>query len=124
MAANTPEEVNPQLIDALNRHDVDACVELYEPDAAFVTEEGTVVGHDAIRTVMEAFISTKPSITMEPREVVRSGDVAMTRGAWKLTGTGPDGDTIEMGGRSVEIVREQADGTWRFVVDDPTGRDD
>ena len=124
MAARTPEEVNPQLIDAINRGDVDAALELYEPGAAFVTEEGVVVGHDAIRPVMEAFIATKPSLTMEPKEVVRSGDVAITRGTWKLVGTGPDGDAIEMNGRSVEVVREQADGTWRFLIDDPNGRED
>jgi uncharacterized protein (TIGR02246 family) len=124
MAASSPEEVNPTLIDALNRGDVDACVELYESDAAFVTQEGTVFGHDAIRAVMEAFISMKPSLTMECIEPVRSGDTALTRGTWKLTGTGPEGEPIEMGGRSAEIVRLQADGTWRFVVDDPNGRDD
>ena len=124
MAARTPEEVNPQLIDAINRGDVDAALELYEPGAAFVTEEGVVVGHDAIRPVMEAFVSTKPSLTMEPKEVVRSGDVAITRGTWKLVGTGPDGEAVEMSGRSVEVVREQADGTWRFLIDDPNGRED
>ena len=124
MAARTPEEVNPQLIDAINRGDVDAALELYEPGAAFVTEEGVVVGQDAIRPVMEAFVATKPSLTMEPKEVVRSGDVAITRGTWKLVGTGPDGDAIEMSGRSVEVVREQADGTWRFLIDDPNGRED
>ena len=124
MAARTPEEVNPQLIDAINRGDVDAALELYEPGAAFVTEEGVVVGHDAIRPVMEAFVATKPSLTMEPKEVVRSGDVAITRGTWKLVGTGPDGESIEMSGRSVEVVREQADGTWRFLIDDPNGRED
>ena len=124
MAAQTPEEVNPQLIDAINRGDVEGALELYEPEAAFVTEDGVVVGHDAIRPVMEAFISTKPSLTMEPKEVVVSGDVAVTRGNWKLVGTGPDGEALEMGGRSLEVVRRQADGTWRFIIDDPNGRDD
>ena len=124
MAAQTPEEVNPQLIDAINRGDLEGALALYEPDAAFVTEEGTVVGHAAIRPVMEAFIATKPQLTMEPKEVVQTGDIAVTRGTWKLAGTGPDGKPIEMGGRSVEVVRRQADGTWRFVIDDPNGRED
>jgi uncharacterized protein (TIGR02246 family) len=121
MAAQTPQEVNPQLIDAINRGDVEGALALYEPDAAFVTDEGTVVGHDAIRPVMEAFISTKPQLTMEPKEVVQTGDIAMTRGTWKLVGTDPDGKPLEMGGRSVEVVRRQADGSWRFAIDDPNG---
>ena len=121
MAAQTPQEVNSQLIDAINRGDVEGALALYEPEAAFVTDEGTVVGHDAIRPVMEAFISTKPQLTMEPKEVVQTGDIAVTRGTWKLVGTDPDGKPLEMGGRSVEVVRRQADGSWRFVIDDPNG---
>lgn len=123
MAARTPEEVNPQLIDAINRGDVEAALALYEPDATFVTEEGSVSGHEAIRPVMEAFIATRPELTMEPKEVVRNGELAMTRGTWKLAGTDPDGNPIEMGGRSVEVVRRQSDGSWKFVIDDPNGAD-
>lgn len=124
MPAKTPEEVNPQLIDAINRKDVEAALALYEPDAAFVTAEGTVTGLDAIRQVMEAFIATQPRLTMEPKETVRTGDIAVTRGTWKLAGIGPDGEAIEMSGRSVEVVRQQADGTWRFVIDAPNGAED
>lgn len=124
MAARTPEEVNPQLIEAINRGDVDGALALYEPDAAFVTEEGTVVGHAAIRQVMEAFIATKGQITLEPKEVVRTGDIAVTRGSWKLVGKDPEGGPLEMTGRSVEVVRQQADGNWLFAIDDPNGRED
>ena len=124
MAAQSPEEVNVQLIDAINRGDLEAAVALYEPEAAFVTEEGTVTGTDAIRSVMEAFIATKPNLTMQPKETIRTGDVAVTRGTWKLAGTGPDGKPIEMSGRSVELVRQQADGTWLFAIDAPNGAED
>lgn len=121
MPAMTPEEVNPQLIDALNRRDLEGALALYEADAAFETDEGTIVGIDAIRPVMEAFIATKPQLTMEPKEIIRTGDIAVTRGTWKLVGTGPDGSALEMGGRSIEVVRKQADGTWRFAIDSPNG---
>ena len=123
MAARTPQEVNPQLIDAINRGDLEAALAMYEADATFVTEEGPVSGLDAIRGVMEAFIATKPHITMEPKEIAICGDIAMTRGTWKLAGTGPDGAPLEMGGNSVEVVRRQSDGTWRFAIDDPNGAD-
>lgn len=121
MPAMNPEEVNPQLIDALNRRDLEGALALYEPDAAFETDEGTVVGLDAIREVMKAFIATEPQLTMEPKEIIRTGDIAVTRGTWKLVGKGPDGGALEMNGRSVEVVRRQADGTWRFAIDSPNG---
>ena len=124
MAAHSPDDVNPQLIDAINRGDLDTALSLYETDAAFITEDGTAIGHEAIRPALEAFIATKPSLSFEPLETVRTGDIAVTRGNWKLAGTGPDGAALEMAGRSFEVVRQQADGTWRFAIDAPNGRDD
>jgi len=35
---------------------------------------------------------------------------------------GPDGAIIEQRGKAVEVVRRQADGTWRFAIDDPFAR--
>ena len=32
-----------------------------------------------------------------------------------------NGNTVEMEGNGVEIVRRQADGTWKFIIDNPWG---
>ena len=123
MPAKTPDEVNKLLIESINNGDVDSALALYEESAAFVTAEGTAIGHDAIRGVLEAFVATKPNLTMEPKETVATGDVAITRGVWNLDGTGPDGEPIKMSGRSMEVVRRQADGNWLFAIDHPNGAD-
>ena len=34
----------------------------------------------------------------------------------------PDGKTVEMTGKAVEVVCRQADGSWKFAVDDPFSR--
>ena len=124
MTAQTPTQVNDRLIEAINNGDVESALAMYEADAAFVTAEGTVTGTDAIRKVMESFIALKPKITMVAKEAVQTGDIAITGGTWSLTGTGPDGAALEMGGRSVEVVRRQADGTWLFAIDAPSGAED
>ena len=47
-----------------------------------------------------------------------------------LVGTGaspaltPDGKSVTMTGRSAEVVRRQADGTWKFMIDNPRGGQD
>ncbi len=53
--------------------------------------------------------------------VVRIGDLALLRGRWTLTGTGPDGKPVAMSGDNVEIARKQPNGTWLFVIDHPFG---
>ena len=40
--------------------------------------------------------------------------------AYTITGTGPDGKRISSSARGTEGVRCQADGTRRFVIDNPT----
>jgi ketosteroid isomerase-like protein len=55
--------------------------------------------------------------------VIHGPGVALLRGQWKLTGTGPDGQPVTMIGQSVEVARQQPTGEWRFAVDHPFGAD-
>jgi ketosteroid isomerase-like protein len=64
----------------------------------------------------------KPRIVMQVTRVVSGGgDIAMLYNDFRATVTGPDGP-VEITGRAIEIVRRQADGSWRFVIDDPYAR--
>jgi ketosteroid isomerase-like protein len=38
---------------------------------------------------------------------------------WTLKGIGPDGSAVEMEMQGTEIVRKQADGSWKFIIDNP-----
>ena len=52
--------------------------------------------------------------------VIENGDLALVYGDWSLTGgTDPDGNPVNMEGRSTEIMRRQSDGSWLDVIDDP-----
>src|SRR3712207_8596526 len=50
-------------------------------------------------------------------KVFRAGDIALVFADWSLTGTGPEGETISMSGQSSDVVRQQPDGIWLFVID-------
>ncbi len=120
MPAHSPGELDQLFSEALNAGDLDALVALYEPQAVFVSEPGqTVTGTAAIREVLSAFVSMKPKITVEVQTVGQLDDLALTTARWEMTGTGPDGQPIEMSGLSTEVCRRQADGTWLFAIDDP-----
>ena len=122
MGARTPEEVDRQFAAALNAGNVEALVALYEPDATLTPQPGTnVKGHAAIREALSGFIAAKPHITLAPRVVAQTGDLALVSAEWQLNLTGPDGKPASMGGKSVEVVRRQRDGTWLFAMDEPFG---
>jgi uncharacterized protein (TIGR02246 family) len=122
MAARNPDEIDALFEQALNAGDVDALLALYEPTATFTVEPGTIVsGTAAIREALTGFLALKPSISLKPKVIGNAGDVALVSSTWVLEGTGPDGKPVELTGTSAEVVRRQADGTWKFVVDSPWG---
>jgi uncharacterized protein (TIGR02246 family) len=120
MPARNPKDVDLLVIEALNAGDVEAAVALYERDATFVAEPGKpATGLQAIREAINGFLALEPRLTIEVAQVVESGDLALLCSSWTLKGTAPDGGPIEMAGQSAEVVRRQADGTWKFVIDNP-----
>ena len=119
MPANSPEEVDVLFEKALNSGDVSGLVSLYEPNASLVGADGQpATGHDAIRGALQGFADMKPKIDLKVEKTVQVGeDLALCYGVWTLT----TGDQ-KMTGKSMEVVRRQADGTWLFAIDDPWGR--
>jgi ketosteroid isomerase-like protein len=53
--------------------------------------------------------------------VVTVGDLAYLSNTWSLSGTGPDGNPVALGATTAEVTRRQADGTWRYVIDNAWG---
>ena len=122
MSARTPEEMPRLWAETFVAGDLDALVALYEADATLVAQPGEVVtGVEAIREVLRAFLATKPSFNLEVRKVLQAGDIALSFADWTLVGTGPDGEPIEMSAQTSDVLRRQADGTWRFAIDNPYG---
>ena len=50
-------------------------------------------------------------------------DLALVIGVWTFTGTGPDGQLVQLSAKNADVLRRQADGSWRFVIDNPRGTD-
>lgn len=123
MAVQSPEEAVRGMIESFNNRDLDAFVSFYEPGATLVAQPGQVASGEAeIREAMGGFLALEGRMEIEPEPtVIRAGDIALVSGSWTLTGTGPDGEPVTMSGRTVDVVRRQPDGTWRWVIDVPFG---
>ena len=123
MPAQKPEQCDELVIAAIENKDIDAAMELYEPGASFVVGGKFVTGLDEIRKVMESFIEAGATFDIESIKAVpdADGEVAVTRVVGTSTSPGPDGKPVTNPFHSVEVVRKQADGTWKFIIDDPGG---
>ena len=122
MATTTPEQVIERFAALLANGDIDALVDLYEPEAVFAPRPGeAVTGHDAIREALGGLVELRPQLDGEIRDVLVSDDTALISNRWGLRGTGPDGAPVEMGGTSADVLRRDPDGAWRIVIDNPWG---
>ena len=120
--ASAPEAVIERFSQLLAEGDLDAMVELYEPDATFAPQPGAeVTGRDAIRDALAAFLAVKPRMTGTIEKVLCAGETALVANRWTLSGTAPDGSPVEMASTSADVLRRRSDGSWGIVIDDPWG---
>ena len=124
MPGKTPEETDRLVEQAVSQQDIGALLDLFEPDAVFVDPESgaELRGHDQIREAAVAMFESDSRVEgTAPPKVWISGDVALVLSRWSLEGTGPDGQQLRQAGTATDVMRRQADGTWRYVIDNPAG---
>jgi ketosteroid isomerase-like protein len=65
----------------------------------------------------------KGTLELKVTRVLQATDLALVAGVWSFNGTGADGEPVMLTGHNADVLRRQADGTWRFVIDNPWGTD-
>lgn len=123
MAITDPTKAHVEFATAFNARDLDALCDMYEPAALMPSEPGMkpACGIEAIRETLKGYLGMKPIMQIESKFVHQNGELALLRAHWKVKGAGPDGSNVEMSAESVELIRRQPDGTWRYVIDHPFG---
>jgi ketosteroid isomerase-like protein len=110
------------IVVGINSGDLDSLMPLYERGAAFATEPGSLAhGGPGIREALAGFISMEGELDLEVTRVLEVDDLALVTGVWSFDGTGPDGEPVRLTASNADVLRRQADGTWRFVIDNPWG---
>jgi ketosteroid isomerase-like protein len=124
MSTATPEQVLASIVTGINSGDLDSLLPLYESEAAFATEPGSLA-HDpaGVREALTGFISMNGKLDIEVTRVLEVDDLALVIGVWSFDGTGPDGEPVHLAASNADVLRRQTDGSWRFVIDNPWGTD-
>ena len=108
--AMSPEDLTRLFVERSNSGDAEGVAELYEPDAVMAFPPGQItVGRDAIEKLWESVLADRPHFTPEPPlPTLICGDIA-------LTSTPP----ADGAGARAQVVRQQPDGRWLRVLDQP-----
>jgi uncharacterized protein (TIGR02246 family) len=118
----TPEQVLKSIVDGINTGNLDALMPLYEAEAAFATQPGSLShGLPGVREALAGFIATKGTLDLNVTRVLEADDLALVTTMWSFTGSGPDGQPVKLAAQSADVLRRQGDGSWRFVIDNPWG---
>ena len=120
----TPEEVLNSVTEGINAGDLDSLVTLYEPFACFASQPGQLAkSPDGIRESLRGFIDMNSKLDLKVKRVLRASDLALVTTEWSFSGTGSNGKRVDITAKSADVLRQQPDGTWRFVIDNPWGTD-
>ena len=113
---STPERATLALASLLEGGDLEGVMGLYEEGAVFVDLAGEVRG-DGIREAHRRFRDEGSRLILRRSVVYEANGIALVHWEWEVSLS--DGSSIE--GVSAEVLRRQADGDWKFVIDNSDG---
>ncbi|MDN5846541.1 MAG: DUF4440 domain-containing protein [Candidatus Nitrosocosmicus sp.] len=112
------------MVRGINTGDLDSLMTLYEFDACFASQPGQLAKNSqSIRQSLRNFIDLKGKLDLKVKRVLQTSDLALVTTEWSCSGTGSDGNPVNMTAKSADVLRQQSDGTWRFVIDILWGTD-
>ncbi|MFT6451575.1 MAG: ketosteroid isomerase-like protein [Halocynthiibacter sp.] len=108
---------------AFQNKDIASVMATYENSATIVFEPGSPIFEKAVQEQMFAGMASLNPVFEYARghEVIISEDIAMHIAPWDMTGKSPDGQEVRQSGLSIAVLRRQADGSWKMVIDNPHG---
>jgi ketosteroid isomerase-like protein len=137
LPARDPGQLGRLFAERASVGDLEGLLALYEDEATFVGPDGArASGRNAIRERLRDLLAIAPRITPGGSGVVIAGDVALISSGWRMTLGSRDGEPAEtedgledglegvlkggLEGESTEVARRQGDGSWLYVIDNPT----
>ncbi|MGB3544954.1 YybH family protein [Rubrivirga sp.] len=114
--ASSPEALGEQFIAFYDAGDIDGLMTLYEDGAVFTTRSAVHTGSDDVRAVLQNYLDSGLKLDFHEKVSFVSGEIALVQNRWTVRGT-------ENGGVTVEVARQQPDGTWKYVIDSPDGEE-
>ncbi|MFI0366314.1 YybH family protein [Actinomadura sp. 1N219] len=119
--ADRPEDVPFVFAERFNSGDPAALAEVYEDGAVFVPEPGSpLTGADALAANVE-FMALGVPITVSPRHVYTTADLALLIVDWVIDGVDRAGHPVHIEGTATDVARRGSDGHWRYIIDNPFG---
>jgi uncharacterized protein (TIGR02246 family) len=124
MSNVTPEETLRSITEYINAGNLDSMMILYESDACFASQPGqSIKGREGIRQSLQGFVDMRGKLESKIKRVFQTSNLALVISEWSFSGTGPDGNVVNLASTATDVLRQQPDGTWHVIIDNPWGTD-
>lgn len=91
---------------------------MYDFNGIIVPEPGKPVsGKEKFEEAIKAILSIKGKMEIKTVYCLQAGNLAMGRSEWNIT----DGNEVKVSAKGIEVMKQQADGTWKIVIDHAFG---
>jgi ketosteroid isomerase-like protein len=120
LKSNTPEELLNLQVKEFNKGNVNSLMTLYDNDACFASRSGQVIkGLGSIRLALQDFIDMRCKLEVKVKKVLEATNLALIVTEWSIKGIESDGKTVNLTGMGTVVLRQQSDGTWLIVIENP-----
>jgi ketosteroid isomerase-like protein len=112
------EDAHATLAAAFNTGDVATVLSMYDVTGIIVPEPGKPVsGKEKFEESIKAILSIKGKMEIKTVYCLQTGNIAVGRSEWNIT----DGNEVKISAKGIEVMKQQADGTWKIVLDHAFG---
>jgi ketosteroid isomerase-like protein len=112
------EDAHATLAAAFNTGNVATVLNMYDFTGIIVPEPGNPVsGKEAFEKAIKDILAIKGKMEIKTVYCLQTGNLAVGRSEWNIT----DGNEVKISAKGIEVMRQQADGTWKIVIDHAFG---
>ena len=112
------EDAHKTLAAAFNTGDVQTVLKMYDFDGIIVPEPGNPVsGREKFEEAIKSILAIKGKMEIKTVYCLQTGNLAVGRSEWNIT----DGKEVKVSSKGIEVMKQQADGTWKIVIDHAFG---
>ena len=112
------EDAHKTLAAAFNTGDVQTVLKMYDFEGIIVPEPGRPVsGRKEFEEAIRSILAIKGKMEIKTVYCLETNGVAVGRSEWNIT----DGKEVKVSAKGIEVMKQQADGTWKIVIDHAFG---
>ncbi|AXY76359.1 DUF4440 domain-containing protein [Paraflavitalea soli] len=112
------QDAHATLAAAFNTGNVATVMSMYDVNGIIVPEPGKPVsGKEQFEEAIKAILSIKGKMEIKTVYCLQTGKLAVGRSEWNIT----DGQEVKVSAKGIELMQQQADGTWKIVIDHAFG---